>query len=116
MPDVTLYTGSYPYKQWLSSEVTSHHDKIYARREEVQGEHKLNDYNKGRHKKRKVIKLRSQISELGSTKQQLISKIATERDHGNPQEGEMDCKQAPHLVGNLRRPTNESFGVHYCVG
>ena len=34
----------------------------------------------------------------------------------NPQEGEMDREQAPHFVDDLRRPTNDSFGVHYCVG
>ena len=33
----------------------------------------------------------------------------------NPQEGEIDREQAPNLVDNMKRPTNDSFGVHYCV-
>ena len=40
LPDGTLYTVSYPYKQWVSSEVTPHHDKIHARQEEGLGEQK----------------------------------------------------------------------------
>ena len=28
----------------------------------------------------------------------------------------MNRKQEPHLVDNLRRATNDSFGVHYCIG
>ena len=33
----------------------------------------------------------------------------------NPQEGDMDCKQALQLEENIRRPTNDSCGVHYFV-
>ena len=28
----------------------------------------------------------------------------------------MDCDQEPHLLDYLRRPKNDSFGVHYCAG
>ena len=34
----------------------------------------------------------------------------------NPQEGDMDSEQAPHLLENLKSPTNEIVGVQYCVG
>ena len=39
----TLYTGSYTYKQWVSSVVTPHHDKIRASREEGRDEQKSNN-------------------------------------------------------------------------
>ena len=55
-PDSTLYTGSYPYDQWVSSAVTPNSDKICASREEGWGEHKSNNYKKGRQQKRKVAK------------------------------------------------------------
>ena len=77
LSDGTLYTGSYLYKQWVSSSVTTHHNKILAIRKVGRGEQKSNDYKKGRQQKRKLAKLRPQISELESTKQRLISKLAT---------------------------------------
>ena len=87
-PDGTLYTGSYWYKQWVSSAITPHHEDIFARRKEGRGEQKSNDYKKGRQQKRKVSKLRSQILELESTKQRLISELATKSDNGKPTGGE----------------------------
>ena len=49
-PYCTIYTGSYPYKQWLSSAVTPHHDNICASPEEGRGKQKSNNYKKGRKK------------------------------------------------------------------
>ena len=69
LPDGTLYTGSYLYKQLVISAVTPHHENIRARGEEGQGDQKSNNYKKGRQKKLKVSKLCSQTLELDSTKQ-----------------------------------------------
>ena len=66
--------------------------------------------------KKKVSELRSQTSELESTKKRLIYELATKSDNGKPTGGEMDRKQVSHLVGDLRRTKNERIGVHYCVG
>ena len=37
MADGTLYTGFYPYKQWISKEVVPHHDAIHANRKKGGG-------------------------------------------------------------------------------
>ena len=81
LPDGNLYTGSYPYKQWVSSAVTPHHDEICAIREEGRGNQKSNDNKKGRQQKRKVFELRSQVLELESTKQRLICELVTKIDN-----------------------------------
>ena len=87
LPDGALYTISYTYKQWVSSEVTPHHDEICEIREEGRGEQKSNDYKKGRQQKQKVAKLCSQISELKSNEQQLIYELATKIYNGKPTGG-----------------------------
>ena len=116
LTDGTIYTRSYPYKQWVSSAVTPHHENIYASREEGWDEQKPNYYMKGRQKKRNVAELRSQILELDSTKQRLIYNLVTKNGNGKPTGGEMDCEQAPHLVDDLRRSANGISGVNYFVG
>ena len=71
--DGTLYTGSYPYKQWHSKEVIPHHVEIRAARDQAGGGRN----RKGPEMKRKAAELRSQISELESTKRRLISEMAS---------------------------------------
>jgi len=77
-PDGTLYTGSYPYHQWNSKEVSPHHEAIRSAR-------KGNSRNKEKHEstdklsamKRKAAELRVIVSELESTKRRLIMEVAT---------------------------------------
>ena len=83
----TLYTVSYAQMHLVSSAVTPQHDEIRASREEGRGEQKSNYYKKGRQQKREVSELRSQISELDSTKQRLIYKLPTKIDNVKPTGG-----------------------------
>ena len=55
-------------------------------------------------------------SNLSQSSNNWSPKLQSKAIMANPQEGEMDREQAPHLVDNLRSPKNDSFGVHYCVG
>ena len=116
LSDGTLYTGSYTYKQWVRSAVTPHHNKICASREERQGKHKSNDYKKGRQQKLKVSKSAPKSRNWSQPSNDWFPILQPKAIMANPQEGGMNHNQAPHLVEDLRMPTNDSFGVHYCVG
>ena len=70
MVDGTIYTGSCPYKQWISKEVVLRHDAICASRKQGSGE----NTNKGSMMKRKA-ELCAQISYLESTKRRMISNM-----------------------------------------
>ena len=71
MADGTLYTGSYPYQQWNSKEVMEHHEEIRAIRKQGGG----GGANKGSKMKRKAAELKSQISELETTRRRLIAEV-----------------------------------------
>ena len=59
MADSMIYTGSYPYKQWISKEVVPHHDAIHANRRQGGG----GSTKKGFMMNRKA-EIRAQILEL----------------------------------------------------
>ena len=80
MSDGTLYTGFYPYKQWISKEVVPHHDAIRDNHKQGGG----GSTRKGLMMKRKS-ELCAQISGLESTKRRVILEMKTislEEDKG----------------------------------
>ena len=72
MADGTLYTGSYPYKKWISKEVVPHHDTIHTNLKQGGGSSTIKVSIM-----KKKANLRAQISELESTKCRMISKMKT---------------------------------------
>ena len=108
-PYDTIYTGSYPYKQWVSSAVTPNHDEIREIWEEGKGEHKSNNYKKGRQQKRKVSELRSQILELDLTKQRLISDLVNKSYNSKPTGGVNGSLLGTSFVGRPEKANKWQF-------
>ena len=72
MANGTLYTGFYPYKQWISKKVVPHHDSKRDNHKQGGG----GSTRKGSMMKRKA-ELCAQISELESTKCRMILEMKT---------------------------------------
>ena len=104
-----IYTRSYLCKQWVSSAVTPHHDKLCASQEEVQDDYKSNNYKKGRQQKRNVSELCSKISELESTKKQFISKLATKSNNGKPTGGGGGLREGTSFGGRSDKASKWQF-------
>lgn len=81
LPDGTLFTGSYPYKQWHHHSVKPYQDEIRAIREQSSRKpaHDKWDKKKTYHsQKKRAAELRTTISELESTKRRLIMEVNTQ--------------------------------------